>query len=102
MPSLDPSTSLGVLASLALFAVILFRHRRFEIGDLGSIVVAFFAGTNLFPALYITYFGTNQKLLSLLPTQLIGYGKYLVVAGLCSIFISCFTLWSYGKKAWLR
>jgi len=102
MPLLDPSTSLGIVASAVLFCVFLFRQRRFVIGDLGPIIVVFFAGTNLAPAIYITYFGTSSALLTTLPPQLYGYGKYLVMAGICSTFVSCFTIWSYGQKAWLR
>jgi hypothetical protein len=100
MPFSDPSTTLGLGTAAVLFVVILARQRRFEIGDLGSIIVVFFAATNIVPALYITYFGTNATLLATLPRELFGYGKYLTIAGICSTFISCFTIWSYAKKVW--
>lgn len=71
MPFSDPSTTLGLVTAAVLFVIILLRQRRFEIGDLGSIIVVFIAGNNIVPAIYITYFGTNTTLLATLPRKLL-------------------------------
>ncbi len=101
MPDFSELTmGFGIICAVALFLVTIIRQKRFDYGDIGSVMAAFLSGCNILPALYICYFGLASHLNTTLPPALKGYEKFIALAGLCSFSVSLVSLWTLLKKAY--
>ena len=88
----------GFISALILFVITLFRQKRLDTSDLGSLAVTFFAGCNIPAAVYLFYYAFSPDPPNV-PTKLHGYEKYIAFAGLSLLFVSIVTIWSLCKKA---
>lgn len=92
---------LGFLSALFIFITTLIRKKRLTGGDLGSLAVAFFAGSNIPAALYLCYYVFDPDPPAV-QTKLHGYEKYIAFAGLSFLFVSIVSIWAVFKKAYTK
>jgi hypothetical protein len=88
----------GFASALLVLAIILIRQRRLDTADLGSIGVAFFAGSNIPVAIFLCLYALDPDPPTI-PTKLHGYEKHVAFAGLAFLFITLITIWSLCNKA---
>lgn len=91
----------GSLCVLLVLAITLIRQKHLDSADLGSILLAFLAGSNLPAAVYLVYYAFSPDS-PVTPTKLQGYEKYISAAGAAFLFITVVTIWALCKRAYLR
>jgi hypothetical protein len=93
------TTLAGLIATLVVLGLTIFRQRRFEMRDLGSFGAAYFSGSNMPAAVYLFWYAFDPDPSSM-PTKLHGYEKYVAFAGLSLLILSSITLWTLCQKAY--
>ena len=95
------SVSVGIVCTLVVLGLTVYRQRRFEVVDLGSFVGAFFSGMNIPPALFLCVY-VFMKDPALNSTLLNGYEKYISLAGLVLFLASVIGVWKFCQTAWKK
>jgi hypothetical protein len=93
------SVAIGIVCTVSVTLITIFRQKRFQLGDLGTFIGAFFSGINIPPALFLCFyvFLNDPKLDE---TALKGYERYISGAGLMLFLASVIGVWTFCQLAW--